>query len=189
MRANINLRLIYSLNFISASWYEDKIKMQLVCTCVSSKSRTLAIYVVKWIQRVNFEKSCRNLINHSKIKMRKCEMQRVKGVNWEDRATSSLSLLRMKVDFKRVSHRRVIVSRISDVALRCVEIVERDPLHRFLIVKRFRVSSAARKLVSWLSILSFPSFFLFFYHRSSTNPIFRAKIGRIFVRLTSYATF
>lgn len=112
---------------------------------------------------MDFEKSCRNLINHSKIKMRKYEMQRVKGVNWEDRATSSLGLLRMKVDFKRVSHRRVIVSRIGDAALRCVEIVERDPLHRFLIVKRFPVSSAARKLVSWLSILSFLSpFFSFF---------------------------
>lgn len=130
---------------------------------VSGELLPFTYLVVKWIERVDFEKSCRNLINHSKIKMRKCEMQRVKGVNWEDRATSSLGLLRMKVDFKRVSHRRVIVSRIGDAALRCVEIVERDPLHRFLIVKRFPVSSAARKLVSWLSILSFLSpFFSFF---------------------------
>lgn len=148
------------------------------------ESRTLPIYSSRCkasSERIS-KKSCRNLINHSKIKMRKCEMQRVKGVNWKDRATSSLGLLRMKVNFKRVSHRRYRFPdrwRCSSLWKSWKEIPSPLPYPSVFNCKAIPGFISCEKLVSWLSILSFPPFFLFLRAidlRSIQSNFFQRKL-------------
>lgn len=116
--------------------------------------------------------------------MRKCEMQRVKGVNWKDRATSSLGLLRMKVNFKRVSHRRYRFPdrwRCSSLWKSWKEIPSPLPYPSVFNCKAIPGFISCEKLVSWLSILSFPPFF-YFYAPSifdPSNPIFFNENWRI----------